>query len=65
MAQVMTLTEIRDILNQKIDAGHGDSLLRDDDNPEYAISGILTRQFKNASGDTEVRFYIDFDEVKS
>lgn len=60
----MNITELRDKLNQLIDAGHGKELLWDNDNPEFALVWVITKDMIDGNGDQFKRFYLDLDEVK-
>lgn len=59
----MTITEIRDELTRLIDAGHGKEKLWDDDNPSFAITGILHKEIIDNNGEPGKMFFFDCDEV--
>lgn len=52
----LTLTEIRDTFTRLINEGHGNEILRDDNDPHFAVCGI------NVSKRGTVTF--DCDEVE-
>lgn len=37
---MLTLTEIRDTFTRLINEGHGNAILRDDNDPHFAVCGI-------------------------
>lgn len=61
----MTITEIRDALTELIDAGHGNVIMRDDNDPNFAISGIKKANALDDEGNKTKWVYFECDEVKN